>query len=195
MNFVEPIRDRRKITQIKNILKGQQRFRDLLLFTVGINSALRVSDLLQLRIGQFIDADGVPVDRFTLLEQKRGKRYELAVNDSIADALRDYLQAYRAVQKDPNHFVFFNTKTMSYQQSIQRGQAWKLISHLCEDVGLRGDFGTHTLRKTWAYHARMNGVDLTLIMDRLNHNSLAYTKRYLGITDDELLDVARRLNL
>jgi hypothetical protein len=46
MNFVEPIRDRKKIAQIKNQLRGQRRFRDLLLFVIGINTALRISDLL-----------------------------------------------------------------------------------------------------------------------------------------------------
>jgi site-specific recombinase XerD len=51
------------------------------------------------------------------------------------------------------------------------------------------------MRKTWGYHARQNGVDLALIMHQLNHNDLAYTKRYLGITDDELEVVSRRLNL
>jgi site-specific recombinase XerD len=66
---------------------------------------------------------------------------------------------------------------------------------MCEAVGLRGNYGTHTLRKTWGYHARLNGVPLELIMHRFNHNNLAYTKRYLGITDDELEAVVRRLNL
>jgi site-specific recombinase XerD len=60
---------------------------------------------------------------------------------------------------------------------------------------LQGNYGTHSLRKTWGYHASMNGVDLALIMHKLNHESIAYTKRYLGITDDELLPIARRLNL
>jgi len=55
MNFVEPIRDRKKIAQIKNLLRGQQRYRDLLLFVVGINTALRISDLLTLRIGHFLN--------------------------------------------------------------------------------------------------------------------------------------------
>jgi integrase len=58
MKFVEPIRDRKKITQIKNLLRGQHRYRDLLLFVIGINMALRISDLLQLQIGQFIDENG-----------------------------------------------------------------------------------------------------------------------------------------
>jgi integrase len=55
MNFVEPIRDRKKITQIKNQLRGQRRYRDLLLFVVGINTALRISDLLALRVEHFLD--------------------------------------------------------------------------------------------------------------------------------------------
>ena len=195
MNFVEPIRDRRKIAQIKNILRGQERWRDLLLFTVGINSALRVSDLLQLQVGHLCDSSGDAYEKFTIREQKRGKRNEVAINDAIAEALHGYLEGYPAANGHSDNFAFFNTKTMNYREPIQRGHAWKIISELCESVGLRGDYGTHTLRKTWAYHARLSGVDLTLIMQRLNHNSLAYTKRYLGITDDELLAVAQRLNL
>ena len=81
------------------------------------------------------------------------------------------------------------------RESIRRGQAWKFITAICQQVGLRGNFGTHSLRKTWGYHARMNGVDLALIMYKLNHESIAYTKRYLGITDDELQAVVARLNL
>jgi hypothetical protein len=58
MNFVEPIRDRKKVAQIKNLLRGQERFRDLLLFVVGINSALRISDLLELKVAHFLDEQG-----------------------------------------------------------------------------------------------------------------------------------------
>ena len=58
MNLVEPIRGRKKIAQIRNLLRGQMRFRDPLLFVVGINTALRISDLLQLQIGHFLDEQG-----------------------------------------------------------------------------------------------------------------------------------------
>jgi site-specific recombinase XerD len=82
-----------------------------------------------------------------------------------------------------------------YSLSIRRGQAWKIITLIFKKVGLVENYGTHTLRKTWGYHARMNGVGMELIMHKLNHESIAYTKRYLGITDDELEAVANRLNL
>jgi site-specific recombinase XerD len=58
-----------------------------------------------------------------------------------------------------------------------------------------GVFAPYGLRKTWGYHARLQGVDLALILYKHNHASIAYTKRYLGITDDELQAVVERLNL
>jgi integrase len=195
MNFVEPIRDRKKIAQIKNLLRGQGRFRDLLLFTVGVNTALRISDLLQLKIGQFLDDRGRYRHRFWIHEQKRNKRHEVVINQSICGVLEEYLEAYPGVAENPEHFVFFNTRSNGYSEPIKRGQAWKFIVSICHEVGLLSNFGTHNLRKTWGYHARMQGVDLALIMHKLNHESIAYTKRYLGITEDELEAVAQRLNL
>ena len=195
MNFVEPIRDRKKIAQIKNLLRGQRRFRDLLLFTVGVNTALRISDLLKLQVAQFLDEWGGYKRSFWIHEQKRNKRHEVTINQSIQEALREYLEAYPGVVENNEHFVFFNTKTNGYAEPIKRGQAWKFIVSICHEVGIPGNFGTHSLRKTWGYHARMQGVDLALIMHKLNHESIAYTKRYLGITGDELQAVAQRLNL
>ncbi len=109
--------------------------------------------------------------------------------------LTQYLTAYPNIASNPDHFVFFSSKFNGYTQPLKRGQAWKFITSICQQVGLHGNFGTHSLRKTWGYHARMQEVDLALIMYKLNHASLAYTKRYLGITDDELQAVVRRLNL
>jgi site-specific recombinase XerD len=195
MNIVEPIRDRKKIAQIKNQLRGEKRYRDLLLFTVGINSALRVSDLVKLQIGDFIDEDGEIRERFWLREAKRGKRHEVIINKSIRDALEEYRTAYPTLEGDSENFVFFSTRTRDYTKPITRQMAWYMVSNICKAVGLKGNYGTHTLRKTWGYHARMNGVELALIMHKLNHNNLSYTKRYLGITDDELAEVVNKLNL
>jgi integrase len=187
MNFVEPIRDRKKIAQIKNLLRGQKRFRDLLLFVVGINTALRISDLLQLQIDHFLDEQGRIKSRFWIKERKRGKRHEVVINTSIREALDEYLAAFPDIGDDGNNYVFFSSTTNDYSIPIKRGQAWKFITSICREAALSGNFGTHSLRKT--------GVDLALIMHKLNHESIAYTKRYLGITDDELEAVAQRLNL
>ncbi|MBT4641942.1 MAG: tyrosine-type recombinase/integrase [Deltaproteobacteria bacterium] len=110
MNFVEPIRDRKKIAQIKNLLRGQRRYRDLLLFVVGINSALRISDLLTLRIGHLIDEQNMRKQRFSIQEQKRGKRHEVVINQSVRETFDEYLSEYHGIADDPDHSVFFNTQ-------------------------------------------------------------------------------------
>jgi len=160
MNFVEPIRDRKKIAQIKNLLRGQGRYRDLLLFVVGINSALRISDLLELQVAHFTDDQGQIRQRFWIKEKKRGKRQEVVINESIREVLEEYLAAYRGIGEKPENFVFFNPKNNDFSHPIKRGQGWKFITSICREVGLLGNFGTHSLRKTWGYHARMSGVDL-----------------------------------
>jgi len=195
MNFVEPIRDKKKIAQIKNLLRGQRKSRDLLLFVIGINSALRISDLLQLQLEHFLDDKQKIRKRFWIKERKRNKRQEIVINNSMREALIEYFSVYPQIKNDKSNYVFFNPKKDNYSYPIKRGQAWKIITSICEQVGLSGNFGTHSLRKTWGYHARMSGVDLALIMHKLNHESIAYTKRYIGITDDELQAVAYKLNL
>lgn len=195
MEFVEPIRDKKKIAQIKNMLRGEKRYRDLLLFVMGINTALRISDLLDLRIGMFVDTDGSMLDYIYVHEQKTDKRRRVKINDAMKDCLQEYLTVYPAIVTDPNHYIFFNVKTTDFSDPIKRGIAWRLIAEVCQEAGLRGNFGTHSLRKTWGYQARMGGVDLGLIMKTLNHSNLEETKRYLGITDDELAEIADKINL
>jgi len=151
MNFVEPIRDRKKIAQIKNQLRGQRRYRDLLLFVLGINTALRISDLLELRVEHFFDDHQRIRQRFWIKEQKKGKRQEVVINDSIREVLEEYLSAYPGIAGDHKHFIFFNTKANRYMQPIGRGQSWKVLTSICQQVGLRGNFGPHRLRKTWGY--------------------------------------------
>ena len=148
-----------------------------------------------MQIVHFLDNQQRIKSRFWIKEQKRGKRQEVVINNSIREALDEYLSAYPGIASDHEHYVFFNTKASDYDEPIKRGQAWKLITSICHELGLHGNFGTHSLRKTWGYHACMQGVDLALVMNKLNHYSIAYTKCYLGITDDELETVAQRLNL
>jgi len=131
MNFVEPIRDRKKIAQIKNLLRGQERYRDLLLFVVGINTALRISDLLDLQITHFLDDQGKIRQCFCIKEQKRGTRQEVVINESIREALEEYLAAYPGIGERQENFVFFNPKNNDYSHPIKRSQGWKFITSVC----------------------------------------------------------------
>src|SRR5215218_8777193 len=151
MNFVDPIRDRKKITQIKNMLLGAQRYRDLLLLVMGMNTALRISDLLTLQLGQVVDDQGDIRRNFAIKEEKRGKRNVVTLNASMQQALDHYLAAYEGVLASPNYFLFFSARrsTPVFTKPMSRKHAEHLISEMCQAVGLTGNYGTHTLRKTW----------------------------------------------
>ena len=136
-------------------------------------------------------------ERFIIREEKREKRNQVVLNTSIREVFEKYQAAYPDVEDDLEHFVFFSSTRSgpTYTRAISRVQAWRLIAEMCHSVGLVGNYGTHTLRKTWGYQARQSGVPLELIMAKLNHANIAMTKRYLGITDDELRAIAEGLNL
>lgn len=196
MNFVEPIRDLKKISQIKNLLKAPEKSRDLLFFTLGINTALRVSDILQLRVRDLFESSGRVRQFCDIREQKTGKVTRITINRSIREALELYAQNHSRLLESGEHFIFYQRKGVQKgQEAIKRIQAWKLIRSFIENVGLQGNFGTHTLRKTWGYQARKAGVDIAVIQHKLNHSSLAVTRRYLGITADEIEEVCQNLNL
>ena len=89
MNFVEPIRDTEKIRAMKRLLTCQ---RDRLLFVLGINTALRVSDLLRLTIGGVTDARGRPLASISLREKKTGKKKSFPLNASIKKELKAWLE-------------------------------------------------------------------------------------------------------
>ncbi len=183
MKFVEPIRDLKKVAQIKNMLRGANKIRDLLLFELGINSALRLSDLLSVHVRDVFDDKGSVKGLFDLKEQKTDKMNRITLTPKVKATLEEYKEIYTHVLNKDEYFLFFNSKKAPLgKEGIGRKQAWKMIDKWCKDVGINGNFGGNTLRKTWGYQARLQGISLGIIQSKLNHSSLAVTQRYLGIT-------------
>jgi len=187
MEFVQPIRDLKKIETIKKLLK-QQNLRDYCLFVVGINSGLRISDLLKLTVSDVIDGNKLK-DRIRLREKKTNKFKDFPLSDNAKSALKEYLKTREYTTNEP---LFLSRKNKGF---LLRQQAYKIINNVAKEVGIKEKIGTHTLRKTFGYHAYNNGYDITLIQKLFNHSSPSVTLRYIGITQDELDDVYLSLDL
>lgn len=186
MEYVEPIRDRTKIDSIKRYLRGKN-VRDYTLFVLGINSGLRISDLLSLKLTDVTNATGKTHDRLEILEQKTNKTKEFPLSNTAKKALQDYIAANK-----PADWLFPSRKG---DNPIDRRHAWRIISEAAHAVGITGRIGTHTLRKTFGYWAFKNGADITRIQKLLNHSSPAITLAYIGITKEELDAIYLNLNL
>lgn len=178
---VEPFIELKDIKSIKKLLAVNQR--DRLLFILGINSGLRVQDLLQLRVGT---VSGLKVgDRVTLREKKTDKENVLIINKEIKDAIDAYLAVAAAAD---HHYLFKSRKGKNYP--LTTFAVTKYVKQWAAALNLKGNFGAHTLRKTWCYHQRKTfGVSWEVIAKRLNHSSPAITRRYLGIQEEEVEEI------
>lgn len=187
MEFVQPIRDLKKIETIKKLLK-QQSLRDYCLFVVGINSGLRISDLLKLTISDVLDGNKLK-DRIRLREKKTNKFKDFPLYDKSKSALKEYLKTRKYKENEP---LFISRKNKGF---LLRQQAYKIINNVAHEVGIKEKIGTHTLRKTFGYHAYKNGYDIAIIQKLFNHSSTSVTLRYIGITQDNLDNVYLNLDL
>ncbi|QAZ69683.1 tyrosine-type recombinase/integrase [Solidesulfovibrio carbinolicus] len=176
---VEPIKSVKDIATIKKLLADKPR--ESALFVVGINTALRASDLLKLTAGQvrtiLADEDGGLVR-----ESKTGKRRRVIFNKAAREALARLLATREFDAAEP---IFTG----------QRGQMsasylCRLVASWCESVNLKGNYGSHSLRKTWGYHQRVTfGADIPTLMDALGHSTQRQTLTYLCIQPEEIKSV------
>lgn len=187
---VEPIRDEKKIMAIRSMLKADGRPRDYLLFVLGINFALRISDLLSLKVGDVLDRSYEVRQHFILRESKTNKEKKVTINRSARQALEWFFGL--AGYSEADAFLF---KSLRSDMPIDSVRAWHLIKGWCREVGVKERCGTHTLRKTWGYHARQKGIPIELIQAKFGHSSPAITRRYIGITADEIAAVEDRVCL
>jgi len=187
MEFVQPIRDLKQIETIKKLLK-QQNLRDYCLFTLGINSGLRISDLLKLKVVDVVFNSKIK-DRIRIREKKTNKFKDFPLSKNATSAIKEYLKTRDYSENEP---LFISRKNKGF---LLRQQAYKIINDVAKSIGITEKIGTHTLRKTFGYHAYNNGYDITLIQKLFNHSSPSVTLRYIGITQDELDDVYLSLDL
>lgn len=180
MNKVEPIKDREDVNRILTVLRSQSE-RNYLLAVYGFNSGLRISDILKLKV-----EDVKYKKYFTVIEQKRGHKREIPITTSIKRITEPYIE-----NKPDDEYLFKSRE--GFNKPIGRVQAYNIIKKAAKDVGIKQNIGTHTLRKTFAYHLLKDTGNIVYVQEVLGHSSIDITKRYLGIDLDELEDSIRRL--
>jgi integrase len=143
-------------------------------------TALRIGDILRLSWSDVYDFDKKRIhESISLTEQKSGKPKTIALNRNIINALRRYIKAGGAAPGKP---LFINRRT---GKAISRVQAYRIIRAAAESVDIPERVSSHSLRKTFGYHAWKSGESPAVIMEIYNHSSFAVTRRYLGVSQDD----------
>ncbi len=169
MNTVEPIRSKKAIKEIENILEKQGQ-RDLLIFLIGINCGLRISDILNLNVGDV--KNKIYID---IIEKKTKKPKRFPINTKLKPLFEKFTKG--RCDKEPLFLSIFDNR-------MERTQCYRIINKACKKAGIPDKIGTHTLRKTFGYHHYKKFRDVALLQKIFNHYSPETTLRYIGIEQD-----------
>lgn len=181
---VDPIRNLKDIQTIKKMLSDNPR--DLCLFTLGINTNLRASDLLSIRYDQVA---GVSVgSELVLQEKKTGKERRITLNKSAVEAIQNLINS---TKYDAGDYLFKGQRGVLTVPSVNR-----LVKGWCARINLKGNYGSHTLRKTFGYHQRTQlNTPIPELMVMFNHSTQRQTLDYLCIQAEEIKDAYLKLCL
>lgn len=192
MATTQPLRNKTDIQRLKNYFLERQEYRNYALVTIGLNTALRISDILQIRWQDVYNQQTHGfLTHIHLIEQKTQKETYILLNKAVKEALAQYQRTLTAPQ--PQDYVFSSQKNPS--QPISRVQAFRIIKEAVDELNLGEHISCHSLRKTFGYQAWKEGAEPALLMNIYNHSSFEITKRYLCINQDDKDELFFKINL
>ena len=201
----EPIKNMEDIIRISQFLVENGRYRDNMLFIVGINFGLRVSDLLELSFAKLITDSFAFRDCFPVFEKKtrhtrkrKHNRY-VTINNAVIDAVTLYLEHTPGVTLSDYMFTSESNHGANKGEPLTAWSVNRILKGIARDLGITTRVSTHTLRKTFGYHQMVMGGNsqrtLLLLQKIYGHSTPAQTLEYIGITDEEISEAYNRLNL
>lgn len=196
MSTTQPIKDKTSLEAFKNYyLLQKPNPRNHTLIVLGLNTALRISDILQLQwMDIYNEKSSQMREHLEVKEKKTGKTNIIAINRTVNNLLQEYKsETFQKEPFDKERYLFPSQKRKN--QPISRSQAFRIIKEAATATGLFSHISCHSMRKTFGYHAWKQGTPPALLMDIYNHSSYKITKRYLCIEQDERDEVYRNILL
>ncbi len=197
MNTAQPIRKAEDLLRFRKYYRDQNpNKRNYLLIVAGLNTALRISDVLRLRWGDVYDfRKGICREHLFITEQKTEKDSLILINRNIREALEEYREYLSKIKKAPDEEQFLFESSKREGQPISRVQAFRIVKEAADACHLDGIISCHSLRKTFGYYAWKQGIQPALLMNIYNHSSFQVTIRYLGIEQDDRDQIFQQINL
>jgi len=153
-----------------------------MLFVIGINTGLRIGDLLQLKVENVKNKSHIIIK-----EQKTSKNKQILINSNLCKEINKYIEDMA------EHEYLFQSR-IGENKPLSRFQAYRILSAAGKEAGL-DRIACHSTRKTFGYHQYKRYKDVALLQKLFNHSSPAITLDYIGITQDIIDDSIEDFNL
>lgn len=184
MELVYPITDRDKLNTMAKYLK-EHNYRDYVMFEVGINLGIRVSDFSQQKVGFYREA--VNKGYVYMIAQKQKKKVMVAMSKELQLLILDYIK-----DKSDEQWMFESRKAGA---PLTRVQIYRILNDAADYAGIEDNIGCHSMRKTFGYWHYYYNKDIRLLMEIFNHSREEVTLRYIGVTADQIKKSAEVMNL
>lgn len=195
MSTTQPIRNRKLLQEFKNYYKDKDsHLRNYTLIVVGLNTALRINDILHLTWDMVFEGKQVK-KHIHVKEHKTGKENCIFLNAETRKVLKAYYSHIRKSTNTSKENPYLFPSPRNTDKPLSRFQAYRIIRCAATQVGLGEHISCHSLRKTFGYHAWKQGVQPALLMTIYNHSSYRITMRYLCIEQDDKDEVFRKIRL
>ena len=195
MSTTQPIIDKEALNAFKNYYQtAQPNMRNYTIIIVGLNTALRINDILHLTYDMVYHNKKVR-KYIVVKEQKTGKENRILLNDEVRITLSKYHRVLIHTEMYQNGNPYLFPSPRQKESPLSRFQAYRMICAAAEAVGITEHISCHSLRKTFGYRAWKQGKDPVVIMLIFNHSSFSVTKRYLCIEQDDKDAVFRDIKI
>ncbi len=181
----------KQIRVLKKILSAEKNKRDLVMFSVQLDSLLRSSDLLKLKVKDLIDKNGKVKKQIQIKQQKTRDNHVVRLQADTQKYLVEYVSE---TVKNGDDYLFTtrlnNGKPMSYNGHAKTVKKWT------DMLGLDTDqFNTHSIRRTKSSIIFKLTNNIEVARQLLGHRSVASTSAYLNISKTDALDIADQFTL
>ena len=170
-HVAEPIKNKKDIQAVEQ-KKKKNNYRDYVIWVLGLNSGLRVSDIVGLNVSDVVDKTHI-----TIIEKKTQKRKSFYINDKLKQVLKKYTK-----DRNPSEPLFLGKQG----KRLDRSQVYRFVKSACKTCGLKIQASTHTMRKTFGYHHYQKFNDAVILQKIFNHSSQRITLMYIGVEQDEI---------
>lgn len=193
MSQTKPIKNLDEMQAFKDYyLTNRKNLRNYALIVLGLNTALRISDLLRIKWSDVYDfKKNTYRKHLEIKETKTGKQNRIALNVNVVSSLELYQSSLTDVSMDT--YVFPSPKNKTCH--LSRFQAYRIVKQAADAAEIDEVIGCHSMRKTFGYQASKQGVPPALLMSIYNHSSYQITKRYLDIDQDDKDEAFTKINL
>ncbi len=195
MNAATPIRNKEELERFKEYYRNEEyNMRNLTLITIGLNTALRVSDILNLKWDDVYDFEKNEFKKhITINEKKTGKRTQIFINRTLLKVLNEYKDYVfnKNTELKPDMYLIKGRG----ENHLSRVQAYRVVKKNGDACGIQGITSPHSLRKTFGYFAYRAKIAPVMLMCIFNHSSFNVTKRYLGIEQEDRDEVFNTIQI